>query len=232
LITDKPSVLASELWCTVPFDQNPKAPFDELVDILLQLPTCLPCRNEMRNLQEKNPLKSEVLRRYIGSNAKHLLCRLGEFWENNKCEIDPNYDRRREEISSHLAEYEDREKQVVCKHQFQSPSNAYITSMYDAGRVITLGLMGAASLAPNSYDRASIIHGSSILASAEYCEAQGLFNGGSFSMIFPIKLICLLSPSEEQRTLAQSVLSKWASKRGLADSCEVAAPSYFDRSHG
>jgi hypothetical protein len=53
------------------------------------------------------------------------------------------------------------------------------------------------------------MHGASILASAAYCESLGVCNGVSFSMVFPRKLGCLLSPSEEQRILARSVLLKW-----------------------
>jgi len=76
-----------------------------------------------------------------------------------------------------------------------------------------------------------VIHGTSILASAAYCETLGALNGVNFSMLFPIKVVCLLSPSEEQRTMAREVLLKLGEERGLVDICQVAAPSYLDRSH-
>jgi hypothetical protein len=210
----------------------PKRPFDKLVDLLLQLPSCLPCRNEMRKTRDSDPIKSEALRRHLDTTAKHLLSRLEEFWQEHKNEVDPDYDQRLQTISSNLTNKEDSHRPIPCTQQFKSTSDACFTSMYDAGKVITLGCLGAASLVPSLYDQAIVMHGTSILTSAAYCETQGLFNSVSFSMVFPIKLVCLLSPSEEQRTLARTALLKWGSKRGVTDICKVAAPSYLDRSHG
>ena len=232
LIIDEPSILASELWCTVPFNENQKTPFDKLVDILLQLPSCLPIRNEMRKLRDSDPSTSECLRRYLGITAKHLLHRLEEFWLHHKDEIDPDYDQRLLRLGSHPAGDFQYWEPNPYMHPFKSCANAYFTSMYDAGMLIVLGFLGAASLVPNSYSQAAVMHGATILASASFCEVQGLFNGVSFSMVFPIKLVCLISPSEEQKVLAQIALLKWGFERGLADICKVAAPSYLDRSHG
>ena len=229
---DEPSALASELWCTVPFNQNPKTPFDKLLDILLQLPSCLPIRNEMRKLRETDSSTSECLRRYLGITAKHLLRRLEVFWQQHKDGIDPDYDQRIQRHDSHVASDLRCWEPNLSMHPFKSSVDAYFTSMYDVGQLIVLGFLGAASLVPSSYSQAAIMHGASILASAAFCETQGLFNGVSFSMVFPIKVVCLISPSEEQRTLAQIALLKWGSGRGLEDICKVAAPSYLDRSHG
>ncbi|CZR68650.1 uncharacterized protein PAC_18549 [Phialocephala subalpina] len=229
LTEDQPSVFASILWCTVPFQQTEKTPFDKLVDILLQLPSCLPYRNEMRKTRNSHVTTSESLRRYLETTASHILSQLDEFWQENKDAIDPDYDQRLiQTITSHSSNKVDGQQSIP----FTSPANAYFTSMYDAGRFITLGLLEAASLVPSLYNQAVIMHGASILSSAVYCETQGLFNGVSFSMVFPIKLVCLLSPSELQRSLAQDTLLKWGSERGLSGICKVAAPSYLDRSHG
>jgi hypothetical protein len=239
LIADEPSVLAADEWCTVPFARIPKTPFDKLVDILLQLPSCLPCRNEMRKNSYSNPTKACLLRLQLGSTAKRLLDRLDDFWTEYKEEVDPAYDQRRGEISpASTFTNEDRLEghQVPSTQQspFKSASDAYFTSMYDSGKIITLGFLATVAVGVHwyNYNREIVMHGTSILASAAYCESLGVFNGVSFSMVFPIKLVCLLSPSEEQRILARSVLLKWGEERGLADSCQVAAPSYLDRSHG
>lgn len=230
LTFDQPCSLASDLWCTVPFKQNPKTPFDRLIDLLLQLPSCLPYRNEMRSVQYENPTRFEILREYVGNAAKDLVNRLDDFWQEYKNQVDPDYAQRMRTISSRLPV--DAEQETICTHPFKSPPDAYLTSIFDVGKVIALRILGAASSVPNLYDQAIIMHGASILASAAYCAAQGLFNGVSFSMVIPLKIICLLSPSDDQKALAQSTLVKWGSERGLADICEVAAPSYLDRGHG
>lgn len=202
------------------------------MDVLLQLPTCLPIRNELRKLQQTNSTTSERLRRYLDTTAKHLLNRLDEFWQEHKDEIDLHYDQRIQEIALHIISQQGALQPVPYFRKFKSSPDAYLTSMYDAGKLIVLGFLRAASLVPDSYIQSIVIHGASILASVAYCETQGLFNGVSFSMVLPIKLVCLISPCEEQRTLAQIALLKWGSGRALTGICGVAAPSYLDRSHG
>ncbi|KAF8848301.1 hypothetical protein BDZ45DRAFT_733024 [Acephala macrosclerotiorum] len=229
LTEDQPSLLASVLWCTVPFHRIEKTPFDTLVDILLQLPSCLPVRNEMRKTRESHTATSESLRSHLHTAASHLSSRLDDFWKDNKDTIDPEYHQRLIQATVSPSEIEADGRQPI---PFTSPAKAYFTSMYDAGKLITLSLLEAASLVPNSYSQGVVMHGASILSSAAYCETHGLFNRVSFSMVFPIKLVCLLSPSEMQRSLAQDALLKWGSERGLEDICKVAAPSYLDRSHG
>jgi hypothetical protein len=163
----------------------------------------------------------------LGETARKLLGKLSKFWQNNVSVVDPNYYQRLHSVSIVAAE-----EDVQPPLPFKSSSNAYFTSMYDAGNLIALGFRGAALRVRSPYNRAIIMHGASIIAAASYCESQGLLNGVSFSMVFPIKLVCLLSPSEEQKIQAQDVLLKWASGRGLTDICTTAAPSYLDRSHG
>ncbi|KAE9368866.1 hypothetical protein N431DRAFT_547735 [Stipitochalara longipes BDJ] len=239
LLADERSALSSELWCTVPFSNTPKTPFDTLVDILLQLPSCLPLRNEMRKNAYSNPTKSGLLKRQLGIAANNLFSRLDEFWEDYKEDIDPDYDQRLQQISctsTFITEDWFTPHHLPCSHHFpfKSASDAYFTSMYDSGKLIVLGFLASISTGTSwyNYNRDIVMHGTSVLASATYCETLGVFNGVNFSMVFPIKLVCLLSPSEEQREMAREVLLKWGEERGLLDTCQVAAPSYLDRSHG
>ncbi|KAH8773954.1 hypothetical protein BGZ57DRAFT_983527 [Hyaloscypha finlandica] len=181
LLADEPSVLAADEWCTVPFDRIPKTPFDKLVDILLQLPS------------------SGLLRRQLGSTAKRLLDRLHDFWTEYKEEVDLAYDQHLGEISS-ASTFTNKnwieEHQVSSTQQspFKSASDGYFTSMYDSGKIITLGFLATVAVGVTwyNYNREIVMHGASILASAAYCESLGVFNVVSFSMAFPIKLVCLL----------------------------------------
>jgi hypothetical protein len=239
LIADQPSILASRSWCTVPFERVSKSSFDELVDILLQLPSFLPCRNEIRKISFSNPTRAGLMQRELALSAGRLLSSLDEFWQRYKNEIDPLYDNRLQEIAcaaNHVNEDWFEQDQVPCTHNFPfaGASDAYFTAMYNAGRLIVLGLLASVSAGVSwyNYNRDVVMQGTSILAAAAYCENLGLLNGVSFSMVFPIKLVCLLSPSEEQRAYARKALLEWVEKRGLGDTCQVAAPSYLDRSHG
>ncbi|TVY37654.1 hypothetical protein LSUB1_G004940 [Lachnellula subtilissima] len=69
-----------------------------------------------------------------------------------------------------------------------------------------------------------MVLGYSILASAVYQGAQCPPDSVILSTIFPLKLLCLLSPSKEQKTMA------W--NEGLSDIFESVAPTYLDHSHG
>jgi hypothetical protein len=91
--------------------------------------------------------------------------------------------------------------------------------------------LATASDSPDVFLWQMILHGASILASIAHHEAQGPTNNASFSMIFPVKLLCLLSPSETQRDIAREALTRWGESRGLTSACEI-APSFMDRSHG
>jgi len=107
--------------------------------------------------------------------------------------------------------------------------------MYDSGLLIVLGYLANASPTPSlsaTYRQQMMVHGASILASAAYQEAQCAPNSVVLSTIFPLKLLCLLSPSEEQKIMARDSLRNWGSPRGLTDVFEVVAPTYLDRSHG
>jgi hypothetical protein len=231
LIADEPSPFASEAWCTIPFQQNPKTVFDQLVDILLQLPSCLPCRNEMRRLKDVDPITSEILRRDLGTTSQHIFTRFIQFWDDQKSQFDPDYDQRIEEITLLIQDDEANQRSLSLTPPFQSSFAAYFASMYDAGSIIALGHLATASLCPDVYKWQMVLHGASILASVEYHEMHGPINPAAFSMIFPVKLVCLLSPSEIQRDIAREALARWGEKRGLADSCQ-STPSYLDRSHG
>ncbi|KAH8817128.1 hypothetical protein F5884DRAFT_778512 [Xylogone sp. PMI_703] len=232
LTRDVPSTLASEPWCTIPFSVHTKSPFDRLVDLLLQLPACMPIRNTMRASREKDILESEILAQCLTNTAQHILSQIHALWENQKLEMDPDYDTRLETLSSHLSNPLTSNQPPPYTIPFLSSTNAYFASMYDAGNIIALGCLAAASWTPEVYLHQMAVHGASILNSAEYHQSQGCYNGGSFSMIFPVKLVCLLSPSESLRATAQELLLMWGRRRGLLDIVEIGVPSFMDRSHG
>lgn len=186
----------------------------------------------MRSLRQDDPVKAEALARCLADSVSRILSQMESLWEEQKPRVDPDYDKRFETLSSYVLDLRSGDQPLPYTVPFKSSTNAYFASMYDAGCIIALGSLASASDASQFYADRMAVHGASILSSAEYHQSQGCYNGGSFSMIFPVKLVCLLSPSEPVRLMAQKSLLMWGAGRGLLDIVEIGEPSFMDRSHG
>ena len=173
---------------------------------MLQLPSCLPGRKQMLKLRTKDPTGSDAAKSNFGTTLQHILNRLNQFWEFHKSEIDPNYDFR---IKSHV------ETGYCPTIPFESVLAATFTSLYNSANIIAFTYLAPISTTPDTYYRKATVHAASILSSIAYHESQGPTSGGSFSMLFPIRIVSLMSPSEEQKELAHQALVKWGEKRGL-----------------
>jgi hypothetical protein len=93
MILQKPSMLSSEPWLTVPFLKQPKGQFDKLIDILLTIPCEVPLAPEVNRLQPQNANELNI-RRDIAARAQDALQQLDKFWRANKSTIDPAYYQR------------------------------------------------------------------------------------------------------------------------------------------
>ncbi|KAF2801614.1 uncharacterized protein BDZ99DRAFT_528339 [Mytilinidion resinicola] len=219
---EEPSIFSTDVWNTVPFKLQPPSAFDELVGIMLQIPSCLPLRNEMQKFQGVDAVASELYRTYLASKSQHILLCLHQYWEQYQQYIDPNYERRMNRSSPLFgADYSPLDEDVI----FQDSCSATYTAQYDSANIAALTYLTAASVVPAKYERKIAQHGDSVLASIAYHELLGSFSGGSFSMILPTKIVCMMSPFESQRSTAQEALRKWGAGRGVSDICTVAAPN-------
>ena len=216
---EKPSIFASERWCAIPFESNPKTPFDELIDILLQLPCCLPCRNDMKRLHDDDPEISEVPRRELVTTAQDILSSLDRFWEENS-EMDQSYDER---IADALPAIE-QNCALSAVIPFKNTFIASFISLYDAGNLIVWSYLLAASRTPEKYHSKMKAHSASILCSVLYHETQSPSSEVSFAMIFPVKTVHSLTPSDSQKKMAADSLLMWGSKKGLNDDSQDGAP--------
>jgi len=230
---DEPSVFASEPWTTIPFSLHPKVPIDELIDVLLQLPSCTPLFNNMTVSQGQDPSRSESIRVELFDRAQGILSQLDQFWTQHKLDIDPHYHQRirtnsslREEGSPSIGDILRASSRGL---PFRDSFTATFTATYDSANIIALRYISTTSSAPEKYHQRMTVHAVSILASVAYHEAQGPSSGGTFSMIFPVKIVCLRSPSEELRSYAREALFRWGSNRGVNDICTVCAPAIMGR---
>ena len=61
-------------------------------------------------------------------------------------------------------------------------------------------------------------HATMIMKCAAFHKTIGMNSGGSFNMIFPLKIASLMAPSTEVMDQAQETILKWGLQRGLKDS--------------
>ncbi|KAF2496716.1 hypothetical protein BU16DRAFT_560037 [Lophium mytilinum] len=219
---EEPSIFSTDMWNTIPFELQPPSEFDELVGLMLQIPSCLPLRNEMQRFRGTDPVASELYRTHLNSKAQHILLCLHQYWQQYQQYIDPNYERRLKRTSPLFGvDYSPLHNHVI----FQDSCSATYTAQYDSANIAALTYLTAASTVPGMYERQIAQHGDTVLASIAYHELLGSFSGGSFSMILPTKIVCMMSPFESQRSTAQEALRKWGARRGVRDICTVAAPN-------
>ncbi|KAF4629248.1 hypothetical protein G7Y89_g8903 [Cudoniella acicularis] len=188
MVLDKPSIFASEIWCTVPFELQPKSSLSRLLDILLQLPSCLPIRNKMRKLREQDPIASELLRQKLEAAAQQIQSRLNQFKKDEWPHIDSDNGQRLKRISVMIQDDVIDRSPLHRTAPSQNPFSAYLRTMYDAGNIIVLSQLAAASLTPQEHQLKMLSYGDSIISSAAYHDSQDTLTSISFSMIFPIKI--------------------------------------------
>jgi hypothetical protein len=182
----------------------------------------------MRKLREQDPVASEPLRQKLEAAAQQIQSRLKQFRKDEWPHIDSDNGQGLKGNQDDIADQMPLHRTARSQNAF----SAYLKTMYDAGNIIVLSQLAAASLTPQEHQLKMISHGDSIISSVAYHDSQDTLTSISFSIIFPIKIVCLLSPSNLQRVMAQNVLLKLGTKRGLVELCVAAAPTYMDRSHG
>ena len=75
--------------------------------------------------------------------------------------------------------------------------------MYHAARIITYAILAPISLKPETYHKDIILHTASILSVELWDEKDVPTGGGLVSMMFPLRVIVLATPPEQQKTLEQ-----------------------------
>ena len=217
----RPSIFASDEWCTIPYLQNGKGFLDKLGDILLQFPGIYAARSSMRAHQAQNRVSDQVGYN-VEAQAQGLIARLQTYWQECRNVIYPGYDYSSfVEISNFESASSDWIIEATVPITYCDPFVATSVAMYDAAAVIanSLVLESGADFA-NLYKQRIVIHCASILQAVVYHESQGPNSGGSIQMVFPLKVVCRITPSDDQRRQAQVALRRWAERRGVDGICD------------
>ncbi|KAH0543888.1 hypothetical protein FGG08_001789 [Glutinoglossum americanum] len=230
--TEVPSIFASDPWNSVPFSLHPKSILDKLVDILLRLPDCLARRNQMRALRVPNPRESEAIRTELETRVLLLVSRLDGWWQQYEEEAvgedGEGWLYRQTPSQEHLEASE--EGQYSPKAiTYRSTSTAAILSLYHAANIIAYRLLSVVSLLSRVYEWRIVSHADYVLSSAGFQSSGGSSGYDVLLMVFPLKVVCLLTENEQQRRCAQEMLEQLGQKRGLDGICRRATPVYVQR---
>ena len=217
----QPSIFASDEWCTVPYLQEGKQPLDKIVDILLQFPRLYAACNKMRTRRAQDRL-SDPPGYNVETQAQNLIARLQTYWQEWGNLISPGYDYSSfAERSNFETDSLDWIIETTVPITYRDPFVATSVAMYDAAIVLANSLAwqsGAGST--ELYKQRIVLHCASILQAAAFHESLGPNSGGSIQMVFPLKVICRVTPSNDQRQQAQIALGRWGEKRGVDGICD------------
>ncbi len=200
--TGKPSPLASAEWCSVPFKDRVKTPQDELVDLLLQLPECLAIFNTLPQAEAASG-DLPALHRNLCDKTDSILKRLETFYHQHAPYMNPDS---------------------------EGTFDPTFTAFYHSAVVICLRYYSGASQSWSRQAPRMNIHAEMILRCTSIHRAQGVYSGGSYAMIFPLKIASMIAPSSEIRSRAQKTILEWGMERGVRDSFQIAIPFYVQQS--
>lgn len=200
-------VFGSKKWCEIPFLVQGKLPTDELFDILLRTLPCLTLRKTLLafdNVNKDDPL-TEPIRLDLIARLEVLRRKLSRW-----------YLRHHEEAFKGYGYYPTHETASTSR-RFRDPHTATSIALYAVANIFFLHLSSVAYATP--VNLMCKHHGAAILAAVEFHRESGVQSGGSFVMIYPMKVVVLLTPCEMQRREALELLEKWGPERGLQNKC-------------
>jgi hypothetical protein len=224
----KPSFFALNPWCEIPFLVQPKNSLDRLVDILLWIPHCQALRTRIRALKETNPSASEAVRKELVRQTLILISRLSHWFSLYREEIfgDYEYSTSAETLDPNAAA-----QSSTNIFSFLDSRNIIAIAYYDSAQILAQHLLSISSSDSDTVSTCYQLikqHAASVLNIVGYHRSCGIQSGGSFIMIFPLKVICLVTPCEDQRRVASEALLAWGTERGLEGACRNAAPLHVD----
>ena len=216
----RPSIFASDEWCTVPYLQQGKGLLDKLGDILLQFPRIYAARDSMRAQQAQNRV-SDQLGYNVEAQAQDLIARLQTYWQECRNVIYSGYDYSSFfEITNFETESSDWIIEATVPITYRDPFIATSVAMYDAATVLAHALVCESGAGfTELYKQRIAIHCASILQAVLYHQSRGPNSGGSIQMVFPLKVVCRVTPSDDQRRQAQTALRRWGERRGVDGIC-------------
>jgi hypothetical protein len=232
MTTNQPHPFALQQWLTIPFEKSSKTPIDELIDILLSLPSCLTLGDKISNQggQELSEIES-----MLHKNVLDLISRL-DCWRQRYCSEVIQLDGRRRTFLCPFAERRldtsDIRPDTPQRRTYDNVPTAAFIAMYDAASLIAFSLLLLVSPPTYQYNHQLQFHAQSVLSADAFIESNcsPAPGGGSLLMVFPLKIVGLWGPLPQQRDYATRRLQNWRQEGESYSVCRFAAPVFLGSS--
>lgn len=165
LILPEPAIFATEPWVTGPFALHPKTNNDDLIDIFLQVPSCLSQYTTLLRNPDLDPINKALSKTLLNTAASALVTRLQDWWLEY-------IDRMNGEPYTTLPSLDTggTDAYMPPKIEYRTPSTAAFMGFYHAIYLILYGVLVFACNPEEAayYERCISSHCDQILAAAEY----------------------------------------------------------------
>ena len=203
MTTNKTHVFASQPWLTIPFEKRLKSPIDELVDIILSLPSCLVLGEEISAQVSRNfSVAEERLRKY----ARDIISRL-DYWQQQFCTEVIAPEGRRQTSLHHTAEETLSTPGLIFddpgSRTYRDVYTAIFSAVYDTANLIAFSYLLLTSAPTDQHKHRIQFHAQSILLADAFIKsnASPAAIRASSVMEFPLEIVSILGP---QRLVPQT----------------------------
>ena len=230
IITRKPSIFATKKWLTIPFVQSSKSVNDRIVDILTIMPPVL----LFDGFPDTSGNGSIVYQHLFESShpATDFIVQLEGLWPEVEALL-PTADLNHDALGSSVEDDPQLSRLWKCTPtgtEYPDLPMATTVAFYNVAWVLVLSSVCHSAVERSRYGELIKAHCASILAVATFID--GHTNGSAYysgcyylRMVFPIRIICSMSPSLMQRESARYRLERWRAYKGMAGICAVALAS-------
>ncbi|KAL2819570.1 hypothetical protein BDW59DRAFT_120846 [Aspergillus cavernicola] len=215
LSTMSSSILASELWTSIPFKTMEKSPLDWMVDFLLGFPSTL------QYLEKFDLPPAEVEKSTI-----EVIITLISTWNNTLRSLLNTHKTTPPQLlpdneEPPLIHTTDLFKYVPRSFPEHDSDSVMTVALYSLGWILILYRKGTlVALNLSDYTPLLVAHCSVILRAA-VCMEMFEDGCGYIRMVSPLKYVLIMSPDAIQRDSAECRLRLWARKKGIAGICTV-----------
>jgi hypothetical protein len=237
---NQPSVFSSPEWLT-PFVQQLKNPHMYLTDIILQIPLCIGLCNSECGLSTffASPISSYVNLKPVHERARSLLGELEAWAAQNPrlCYVPGGFGTKSSPTpqSANLSDPSPPQSAVSTSPMLPDTFIALTAATYQATHLILtllvnkvtppLSIASVLSPAPEidapGFIASPVKQSQSILEIGEYVESVHPVGFDFMRSTFPLMVVAILAPQQEERERARSMLDRWGRRRGVRGLCSV-----------
>ena len=230
MITHKPSIFATEEWLVIPFAQRSKTVDDRVVDVLTVMPETI----LSSGITSTSPTSSNAHRHgfEFSSQATSFITELEALWPDVDALL-TSAGLSYQGFVPYAGDDIQLSRMWRCTPTgFDYPDLATATTIafYHLAWTLILASVCDSGVGRQRYESLIMAHCASILAVATFVDGHNngsVYNSGCsyLRMVFPLRIICLISPSLMQRQSAWYRLERWRTVKGMGGICAVALAS-------